>query len=118
MPTKTFHYVPTVQRLFFLKTLFLFDKNLFFLHFLFLTGDLSENEKNQVRKDWYSKLAKSVKQKKLYPHYLSNPPPPIDDLRKTEDLRVPYVQKKIRKRVKEQDSKIENKNENENENQN
>eukprot|EP01091_Cochliopodium_minus_P014834 TRINITY_DN5112_c0_g1_i1.p1 TRINITY_DN5112_c0_g1~~TRINITY_DN5112_c0_g1_i1.p1 ORF type:complete len:497 (-),score=161.62 TRINITY_DN5112_c0_g1_i1:57-1547(-) len=73
-------------------------------------GDLSESEKTEIREDWYGRLGKNPQQKKLYNHYLRNPPSHIDvDLRRPEELRVPYVQKKIRNRTKNNDIILENK---------
>lgn len=47
-------------------------------------GDLSEEEKAAIRRDWYEKLAKSDSKRDEYLRWLPNPPEPLSDLRKAD----------------------------------
>jgi len=62
-------------------------------------GDLSDEEKRNLRVDWYQKLAKNSHQMQIFPLYIDHPPPPFQDLRRLEKHRIPYVKSKIRNRV-------------------
>ena len=45
-------------------------------------GNLTPEEKHQLRIQWYTKLAKGVeKNREEYACYINHPPPPLDDLR-------------------------------------
>jgi len=77
-------------------------------------GNLTEEEKHIIRKDWYSKLAKNEERRNEYmTKYLNNPPPPIDDLRREDEERGgSYVSSDIRERILKKE--IEQKEESEN----
>ncbi|KAL0484475.1 hypothetical protein AKO1_005124 [Acrasis kona] len=63
-------------------------------------GDMSEEERNELRKDWYNKLARDDPKKlQEYPKWLEHPPLPVEDLRREEEFRVEFVTKKIYKRM-------------------
>jgi len=64
-------------------------------------GDMSEEERDKLRADWYSKLARSEAQQKEYDRWLANPPAPFLDLRRPEEHRVVWVQKKTMERVED-----------------
>jgi len=67
-------------------------------------GDITEEEKKQLRKEWYDKLAKNALRKEEYRKYLDNPPPVLDDLRKPpEEKKELYIPPKIKKRIRERE---------------
>lgn len=47
-------------------------------------GDMSDERKAIVRRDWYTKLARSDAQKSAFLAFLDCPPPPYDDIRHME----------------------------------
>lgn len=69
-------------------------------------GNLTEDEKEVLRKDWYSKLAKNDVQELLYTSYLERPPPILDELRRCDNFmeNMSWMDKKmvrIQKRKRE-----------------
>jgi len=72
-------------------------------------GDLTEEKKRELRKDWYTKLASSEARKQEYlDKYLDNPPPPMEDLRKDDEERSgSFVPKNIKDRIKNKEQNKE-----------
>uniref|UniRef100_A0A6B2LFC2 tRNA/rRNA methyltransferase SpoU type domain-containing protein n=1 Tax=Arcella intermedia TaxID=1963864 RepID=A0A6B2LFC2_9EUKA len=63
-------------------------------------GDLSQQEKDDLRKEWYQKLgSKSEKRREQYLSFLDNPPPPLEDLRREGEESRNYVRKKLKERI-------------------
>eukprot|EP00963_Diacronema_lutheri_P001116 scaffold73_cov337-Pavlova_lutheri.AAC.11 len=62
-------------------------------------GDMTEEERQVLRTNWYAKLARNDKQRAAYHPYLANPPLPFRDLRRLEEHRTSWVQKKVKTRV-------------------
>jgi len=62
-------------------------------------GDLSEDEKAVLRKDWYEKLGKNEETRDLNATYLDNPPVPFQDVRPTEESRRPRIRKKSARNI-------------------
>ena len=50
-------------------------------------GDLAAEEKQELRRRWYGLLASTPAQRKIYDRWLAHPPPPLPDLRRTEEQR-------------------------------
>lgn len=67
-------------------------------------GNLSDEEKHELRKSWYYYLSrKSEKKRAQFMSWVDSPPEPLEDLRREEkDL---FVSKKIKKRLLEENGK-------------
>jgi len=72
-------------------------------------GDLSEEDKLNLRKEWYERLgAKSERRKKEYLAFVDNPPPPLEDLRRPEENKKSgYVKKKLQERIHSKEKELE-----------
>lgn len=74
-------------------------------------GNLTDDEKKELRKSWYLHLSrKSEKKRDQVMKWLDNPPEPLEDLRRVEKQQ--FVSKKIKKRLIESARPSEAKSEN------
>jgi tRNA(Leu) C34 or U34 (ribose-2'-O)-methylase TrmL len=64
-----------------------------------LSGDFPEDEKKELRENWYIKLASSREAKMFFPKFIQNPPEPLEDHRPEEEFRRPRIPKKLKKRL-------------------
>jgi len=72
-------------------------------------GDLTEDQKSNLRKEWYERLAsKSERRKEDFAQLLSHPPPPFPDLRRPDSTKTSsYVKKALQKRIHEKERQLE-----------
>jgi hypothetical protein len=59
-----------------------------------------------VRREWYARLAKSDERRDEYAHYLAEPPPPLDELRRAvgdEEDEPHWLPKKVKKRIEDKE---------------
>ncbi len=68
-----------------------------------LHGAMSEEERAQVRLDWYRRLAKSEHQLHEYEKWVDNPPLPLDTVRPPEEFRRPRMPKKLKRKMASKD---------------
>eukprot|EP01090_Pellita_catalonica_P005903 TRINITY_DN1610_c0_g1_i1.p1 TRINITY_DN1610_c0_g1~~TRINITY_DN1610_c0_g1_i1.p1 ORF type:complete len:313 (+),score=63.99 TRINITY_DN1610_c0_g1_i1:68-940(+) len=82
------------------------------LLFLFphVRGDLDDEERNELRLLWYSRLAKTPEQRELYAQFVLSPPAPTTDTRAREGSapHVAWVKKKSRTKWEKQIEAAEN----------
>ncbi len=64
-----------------------------------LRGAMSEDERAQIRREWYERLAGSARHLHEFQQWLDQPPPPLESLRPAEEFRRPRIPKKIRRRL-------------------
>jgi tRNA G18 (ribose-2'-O)-methylase SpoU len=76
-------------------------------------GDLTPEDKRKLRIEWYKKLAKNEERLQEYMKYVDNPPPPLEDLRRSEGQKQAYIPDKIKQRVEEKERLIKEEIENE-----
>jgi len=64
-------------------------------HILFLkpsvVGSLPEEEKHQLRKEWYTRLARTPEEKKEFLALIDSPPAPFQDSRRHDEHRAPRM---------------------------
>lgn len=70
-------------------------------------GAMSEEERHELRKVWYVKLARNEHQKLLYPYFVDHPPEPLGDVRRPEkSVKVPpKIVRRIRAKELARESK-------------
>jgi len=61
-------------------------------------GDLTDSEKDSIRRRWYSTLATSDAQRKEFMAWVDHPPDPLDDPRPSPEFRRPRVPKRAAER--------------------
>ncbi|KAL6049931.1 Autophagy-related protein 8 [Balamuthia mandrillaris] len=64
-------------------------------------GDLPEEEKQRLRRHWYTLLAATEEKREVYARYLAHPPPPLNDVRSLDKDRVPRVKGRVLKKVRQ-----------------
>ena len=64
-----------------------------------LVGSMDEQERGALREDWYSRLARTDKQRAAYMARLQDPPRPFGGLRRADDHRTAWTNKKVKKRM-------------------
>uniref|UniRef100_A0A7S0DB82 tRNA/rRNA methyltransferase SpoU type domain-containing protein n=2 Tax=Amorphochlora amoebiformis TaxID=1561963 RepID=A0A7S0DB82_9EUKA len=69
-----------------------------FLYCPDMVGDMKDNERITLRRQWYMKLAKTQEQRDIYAKYVNNPPTPFSDLRRPNRHRISWIRKKIKKK--------------------
>jgi phage-related minor tail protein len=74
---------------------------------------LTPEDKRKLRIEWYKKLAKNEERLQEYMKYVDNPPPPLEDLRRSEGQKQAYIPDKIKQRVEEKERLIKEEIENE-----
>lgn len=72
-------------------------------------GDMTDEQKAEIRKVWYERLAlKSDRRKDDYANLLSKPPPPFPDLRRPDSAKKSsFVKQSLQKRLREKERKVE-----------
>jgi hypothetical protein len=64
-----------------------------------IIGDMPDSERNELRRHWYAQLG-GLGWEEIYAEWLENPPPPLEDVRPTEESRSPRMKKNLAKRLK------------------
>jgi len=68
-----------------------------------LRGAMTDEERAEVRQDWYRRLAGSDQLMHLYDEWIENPPPPLDTVRPSDEFRRPRVPKKLKRKMASRD---------------
>lgn len=68
-----------------------------------LHGAMTDEERAEVRLDWYRRLAGSEQQLHEYEEWLKTPPEPLPSVRPAEEFRRPRMPKKLRRKMASQD---------------
>ena len=63
-----------------------------------IIGAMPDNERNALRRHWYAQLG-GLGWEEIYAEWLENPPPPLEDVRPTEESRSPRMKKNLAKRL-------------------
>jgi len=69
-------------------------------------SELPQEEKIELRKKFLNYLSTNDKQREAYAHFIENPPPVLDDLRKPEESRINYAPKKMMERIKKKEELV------------
>jgi len=72
-----------------------------------LRGAMSSEERAQLRRRWFAKLARTDDQRRVFPLWVDTPPPPTSDCRKDEDQRTPHVRPRIVRRTRAKELELE-----------
>ena len=70
-----------------------------------LVGAMSEEERTEIRREWFERLAGNVDGRAdEYAHWAEHPPTPLADPRPSDEARRPRIPKKVRKRMQSDDA--------------